>query len=156
MKANKKLTAGSVIAIVAAVLSVISYIVYAVNLGSAGYFQGAAVVQMPLTWAAVAVLVAAAALSLVKAEGAASKVLSLVGGLLQIAAPVLLAYCLISLVAGRVEGLGFIYFSNADVAKEVQTAANMSSATMAIASMVCYGVSMLAAMVSAFVDTRKA
>ncbi len=156
MKANKKLTAGSVIAIVAAVLTVVSYIVYAVNLGSAGYFQGAAVAQMPLTWAAVAALVAAAALSLVKAEGAVGKVLSLVGGLLQIAAPVLLAYCLISLVGGRVEGLGFIYFSNADVAKEVQTAANMSSATMAIASMVCYGVSMLAAMVSAFVDTRKA
>lgn len=156
MKANKKLTAGSVIAIVAAVLTVVSYIVYAVNLGSAGYFQGAAVAQMPLTWAAVAALVAAAALSLVKAEGAVDKVLSLVGGLLQIAAPVLLAYCLISLVGGRVEGLGFIYFSNADVAKEVQTAANMSSATMAIASMVCYGVSMLAAMVSAFVDTRKA
>ena len=156
MKANQKLTAGSVIAIVAAVLTVVSYIVYAVNLGSAGYFQGAAVAQMPLTWAAVAALVAAAALSLVKAEGAVGKVLSLVGGLLQIAAPVLLAYCLISLVGGRVEGLGFIYFSNADVAKEVQTAANMSSATMAIASMVCYGVSMLAAMVSAFVDTRKA
>ena len=156
MKANKKLTAGSVIAIVAAVLTVVSYIVYAVNLGSAGYFQGAAVAQMPLTWAAVAALVAAAALSLVKAEGAVGKVLSLVGGLLQIAAPVLLAYCLISLVGGRVEGLGFIYFSNADVAKEVQTAANMSSATMAIASMVCYGVSMLTAMVSAFVDTRKA
>ena len=156
MNANKKLTAGSVIAIVAAVLTVVSYIVYAVNLGGAGYFQGVAVAQMPLTWAAVAALVAAAALSLVKAEGAVGKVLSLVGGLLQIAAPVLLAYCLISLVGGRVEGLGFIYFSNADVAKEVQTAANMSSATMAIASMVCYGVSMLAAMVSAFVDTRKA
>lgn len=156
MKANKKLTAGSVIAIVAAVLTVVSYIVYAVNLSGTGYFQGAAVAQMPLTWAAVAALVAAAALSLVKAEGAVGKVLSLVGGLLQIAAPVLLAYCLISLVGGRVEGLGFIYFSNADVAKEVQTAANMSSATMAIASMVCYGVSMLAAMVSAFVDTRKA
>ena len=46
MKANKKLTAGSVIAIVAAVLTVVSYIVYAVNLGSAGYFQGAAVAQM--------------------------------------------------------------------------------------------------------------
>ena len=156
MNANKKLTAGSVIAIVAAVLTIVSYIVYSMNLGGEGYFQGAAVTQMPLTWAAVAALAVGVALAMVKVKGAAGKVVDLVIGLMQIAAPVLLAYCLISLVGGRVEGLGFIYFSNADVAKEVQTAANMSSATMAIASMVCYAVSMVAAMVSSFVDLKKA
>ena len=155
MNANKKLTAGSVIAIVAAVLTIASYIVYSVNLSSAGYFQGAAVNQMALTWAAVAALAVGVALSMVKVKGAAGKVVDLVIGALQIAAPVLLAYCLISLVAGRVEGLGFIFFSNADVAKEVQTAANMSSANMAITSMVCYAVSMLAAIVSSFVDLKK-
>lgn len=155
MNANKKLTAGSVIAIVAAVLAIASYIVYSVNVGGAGYFQGAAVSQLPLTWAAVAALIVGVALTMVKVKGAAGKVVDLVIGLLQIAAPVVLAYCLISLVAGRVEGLGFIFFSNADVAKEVQTAANMSSATMAIASMVCYAVSMVAAIVSSFVDLKK-
>lgn len=152
----KKLTAGSIIAIVAAVLTIISFIVYSVNVGGAGYFGGSAVTQMPLTWAAVAALALALALSMAKVKGAAGKVVDLVIGALQIAAPVVLAYCLISLVAGRVEGLGFIYFSNADVAKEVQTAANMSSATMAIASMVCYAVSMVAAIVSSFVDLKKA
>lgn len=155
MNANKKLTAGSVIAIVAAVLAIVSYIVYSINLSGEGYFQGSAVTQMPLTWAAVAALVVGVALAMVKVKGAAGKVVDLVIGILQIAAPVALAYCLISLVAGRVEGLGFIYFSNADVAKEVQTAANMSSATMAIANMVCYAVSMVAAIVSSFVDLKK-
>lgn len=155
MNANKKLTAGSVIAIVAAVLTIASYIVYSVNLSGDGYFQGAAVSQLPLTWAAVAALVVGVALAMVKVKGAAGKVVDLVIGLAQIAAPVILAYCLINLVGARVEGLGFIFFSNADVAKEVQTAANMSSATMAIASMVCYAVSMVAAIVSSFVDLKK-
>ena len=155
MKVNKKLTAGSVIAIVAACLTIVSYIVYAMNLGGDGYFHGSAITQMPLTWAAVAALAVGVVLSLIPVKGAAAKVVELVTGLLQIAAPVLLAFCLINLIAGRVEGLGFIYFSNADVAKEVQTAANMSSASMAIASMVCYAVSMLAAMVSSFVDLKK-
>ena len=67
----------------------------------------------------------------------------------------LIAAALINLVAARVEGLGFIYFSNADVALEVQTAANLSSAHGAIASMILLGVAMLVAIVAAFFSIRK-
>lgn len=152
---KKKFTAGAWIATVAAVLAIVSFIIYSVNIGGDGYFQNASVAAMPLTWAAVACLAAAVVLGMVESKGAAGKLISLVSGVLQIAAPAVLAYCLIKLVGGRIEGLAYIYFSNADVIKEVQTAANLSSATGAIASMVAYGVSMLAAIVSAFVDVKK-
>lgn len=156
MNAKKKLSAGSCIAIVAAVLTVISFVIYSVNIGGEGYFQNASVSAMLLTWAAVAALVVAVVLSMLDTKGAVGKCVEILTGALQIAAPVILAYCLINLIGARIEGLGFIYFSNADVAKEVQTAANMSSASGAIASMVAYGVSMLAAVISSFVDLKKA
>lgn len=152
---KKKFTAGAWIAVAAAVFAIVSFVIYSVNIGGEGYFQNAAVAAMPLTWAAVACLAAAVVLGMVEAKGAAARVIALVSGLLQIAAPVVLAYCLIMLIGSRIEGLGFIYFSNADVIKEVQTAANLSSATGAIASMVAYGVSMLAAIVSSFADVKK-
>ena len=69
--------------------------------------------------------------------------------------PALLAMGLINLVASRVDGLGYIYFSNADVAKEVQTAANMASAQSAIWSMGLLGAAMLVAVVAAFFSIRK-
>lgn len=152
---NKKFSAGAWFAIAAASLAIVSFVIYSVNIGGSGYFQNAAVGAMPLTWAAVAALAIAVALSMVGLKGIAGKLAALLCGALQIVAPVVLAYCLISLIGGRIEGLGFIYFSNADVAKEVQTAANLSSATWAIASMVAYGVSMLAAIIASFVDVKK-
>lgn len=155
MKANCKFSSGMIASLVAAVLSVVSFVIYQVNISGAGYFASASVTAMPLVWAAVAALVIAVALGMVKAKGVASRALDLLAGLLQLAAPALLAYCLISLIGGRVEGLGYIYFSNADVAKEVQTAANLSSATWAIISMVACGVSMLAAIVASFFNLRK-
>lgn len=152
---NKKFSAGAWFAIAAAILAIVSFVIYSVNIGGAGYFQNAAVGAMPLTWAAVAALAVAVAVSMVDFKGIAGRLAALLCGALQIVAPVVLAYCLISLIGGRIEGLGFIYFSNADVAKEVQTAANLSSATWAIASMVAYGVSMLAAVIASFVDVKK-
>ena len=152
---NKKFSAGAWCSIAAAVLAIVSFVIYSVNIGGSGYFQNAAVGAMPLTWAAVAALAVAVALSLAGLKGTVGKLASLLCGAMQIVAPVVLAYCLISLIGGRIEGLGFIYFSNADVAKEVQTAANLSSATWAIASMVAYGVSMLAAIIASFVDVKK-
>lgn len=152
---NKKFSAGAWFAIAAAILAIVSFVIYSVNIGGAGYFQNAAVGAMPLTWAAVAALAVAVAVSMVGFKGIAGRLAALLCGALQIVAPVVLAYCLISLIGGRIEGLGFIYFSNADVAKEVQTVANLSSATWAIASMVAYGVSMLAAVIASFVDVKK-
>lgn len=156
MNAKKKLSAGSWAALVAALLTVVSFVLYMVNISSAGYYKDAAVGLVPVFgFSAVAALLIAAYAALVSAKGVASKLVDVVVGLLQIAAPALLALTLINLISGRVEGLAYIYFSNADVIKEVQTAENLSSATMAIASMAGFGVSMVAAMVAAFFNIRK-
>ena len=96
-------------------------------------------------------LVLAIALYLVKG----GKIVELITGVLRIGAPALLAFALMNLVAGRVDGLGYIYFSNADVAKEVQTAANLASAQSAIWSMILIGAAMLIAVIAAFFSLRK-
>lgn len=153
---NKKFSAGAWIACCAAVLSLVALIVYSINIASAGYFQGAVVTnQVLFSILAILLLAVAIVIGQLKLDGAVGKVLKLIAGCCQIVAPVLLAACLINLIAARVEGLGFIYFSNADVALEVQTPANLSSATGSIASMVCYGVAMIAAIVAAFTNVWK-
>lgn len=156
MNVIKKFSVGAWITLVAAVLAVVSIIVYTVNIGSAGYFQNAAVTNMiPLCALAIAALAAAVLLGQVKLPGPAATAMELVTGALQICAPVLLMLCLANLAAARAEGLGFIYFSNADVILEVQTPANLASATGTIANMACLGVASLTGMVGAFCGLRK-
>lgn len=152
----KKFSAGAWAACITAVLALVSLIIYGVNVSSEGYFQKASVPNLVLyAVLAIAMLVCSIVLSQIKLNGAAATVVEVATGLMQIAVPVLLALCLINLIAARAEGLGFIYFSNADVALEVQTPANLSSATGSIASMVCFGISMVAGMVAAFFSIRK-
>lgn len=156
MNVIKKFSVGAWITLVAAVMALVSVIVYTVNIGSAGYFQNAAVSNLTVFCVlAVAALAAAVALGQIKPSGSAASLVELVQGALQIAAPVLLTLCLANLVAARAEGLGFIYFSNADVIKEVQTPANMASATGTIANMVCLAAAMVIGMVGAFCGLRK-
>lgn len=153
---NNKISVGAWFACCVAILAIASLIVYSVNVASAGYFQGAAVQGLIVRLViAIACEVVAFALGLLKVNGVAGKLVDIVIGACQIAAPFLIAMCLMTLAAARVEGLGFIYFSNADVAKEVQTPANLASAIGSIAAMICLAVSMLAGMVSAFLNIRK-
>lgn len=156
MNIVKKLSVGGWIALVTAVLALISVIVYGVNVSSEGYFQNASVTNLVLFCViAIILLVAAAALGVVEVKGSAATAVELASGLMQIVAPVLLTFCLVNLVAARAQGLGFIYFSNADVILEVQTPANLSSATGTIVNMVCLGVAALAGLVGAFCNTKK-
>ena len=156
MNVIKKFSVGAWITLAAAVLGLVSIIVYAVNIGGAGYFQNAAVSNMiPLCVLAVVVLAAAVVLGQVKLPASAATAMELVTGALQLCAPVLLTLCLANLVAARAEGLGFIYFSNADVILEVQTPANLSSATGTIANMACLGAAALAGMAGAFCGLTK-
>ena len=117
----KKLSVGAWITCFAALLAVAAFIAYSANIGGEGYYKDAAVNNFALAiWGAAACLVLAIALYLVKGN----KIVEIVTGVLRVAAPALMAFGLMNLIAGRVDGLGYIYFSNADVAKEVQTAAN--------------------------------
>ena len=142
MNATKKLSAGAWLSIVTCVLSLAALVAYLINTSAAGYFQNATVSNLVLM----------VVLSMVKG---AKKVVDLLTGLCQIAAPALLALAFINLVSARVEGFAFIYFSNADVLLEVQTAANMSSATCAIVNLVLLAVSSIAGIVSAFFTLKK-
>lgn len=152
----KKLSAGAWVALVAAILALASIIVYAVNIGSAGYFQNASVANL-VTYSVLAIvlLLAVIVLGQLKLTGGAATVVELLSGVMQIAVPVLLTLCLANLIAARAEGLGFIYFSNPDVILEVQTPANLSSATGSIVSMVCLAVATVSGMVAAFFNIKK-
>lgn len=147
----KKQSAGVWVNLIAAVLAVASLIVYGVNISSVGYFQNAAVSSMTTYGIpAVILLVLVIILAQLKLTGGAATAVEILSGAMRIAVPVLLTLCLINLIAARAEGLGYIYFSNADVTLEVQTPENLSSATGTIANMICLAVSAVAAMAAAF------
>ncbi len=148
----KKLSVGAWITCIAVVLAIVAFFVYSGNISGEGYYKDAAVNNLPLmVWGAVAALAVAVALCVAKG----GKVTEILSGVLRIGAPALLAWALMNLIAGRVDGLGYIYFSNADVAKEVQTAANMASAQSAIWSMGLLGAAVLIAVIAAFFSLRK-
>ena len=148
----KKLSVGAWITCIAVVLAIVAFFVYSGNISGEGYYKDAAVNNLTLmVWGAVAALAVAVALCVAKG----GKVTEILSGVLRIGAPALLAWALMNLIAGRVDGLGYIYFSNADVAKEVQTAANMASAQSAIWSMGLLGAAVLIAVVAAFFSLRK-
>ena len=148
----KKLSVGAWITCIAVVLAIVAFFVYSGNISGEGYYKDAAVNNLPLmVWGAVAALAVAVALCVAKG----GKVTEILSGVLRIGAPALLAWALMNLIAGRVDGLGYIYFSNADVAKEVQTADNMASAQSAIWSMGLLGAAVLIAVVAAFFSLRK-
>lgn len=152
----KKQSAGVWVNLIAAILAVASLIVYGVNISSEGYFQNATVSSM-INYGipAIILLVLVIVLAQLKLTGGAATAVDLVSGVMRIAVPVLLTLCLINLISARAEGLGYIYFSNADVTLEVQTPENLSSATGTIANMICLAVSAVVAMAAAFFRLTK-
>lgn len=147
----KKLSVGAWITCIAAVLAIVALFVFMGNTSS-GYFKD----NKPAGYEIYVILGAVALVGAIALKTCVdNKWADLLAGCLQIAGPVLLAIALITLVGTRVEGLGFIYFSNADVAKEVQTAENLASGTGAIANMAILGCSMLLGIVGAFFNLVK-
>lgn len=152
----KKQSAGVWVNLIAAILAVASLIVYGVNISSEGYFQNATVSSM-MNYGipAIILLVLVIVLAQLKLTGGAAAAVEIISGAMRIAVPVLLTLCLINLISARAEGLGYIYFSNADVTLEVQTPENLSSATGTIANMICLAVSAVVAMAAAFFRLTK-
>jgi hypothetical protein len=152
----KKLSVGAWITCIAVIAAIVSVILYNTNLGTEGYFKNAEVTNVVLfSILAIAAMVIAIILKLADLDGVAGKCVDICAGVLQIAAPVLLALNTINIVAARVQGLGYIYFSNADVALEVQTPENLASASGAILSIAFFAVAMIVALVGAFCCLRK-
>ena len=153
----KKQTFGSICTLLALILAVAGVVAYYLNIGAEGYFQGAAVSRAStlFTMAAVA-LALVVALNQVSLNKTADKLFEILSGALQIAAPAGLMAAAMYLVESRAQGLAYIYFSNEEVLAEVQTAANLSSASGAITSIALLAVAALVGIVAAFFRQKKA
>lgn len=156
MATLKKQTFGSICTLLALVLTVVGIIAYYLNIGGAGYFQNAAVplasTLMLVTAVALLAVVVLAQLNLGKVGDKVAEILS---GALQIAIPAGLLSSAMLLVENRAQGIAFIYFSNEEVLQEVQTAANLSSATCAIVTIVLLVVAAVVGIVAAFSKQKK-
>lgn len=152
----KKFSAGAWVSCITAVLALVALIAYGMNVSGAGYFHNASVTNLVLfNILAIVGMAAVIVVGQLELKGTAATVTELVAGAVQILAPVLLALCLINLVAARAQGLSFIYFSNPDVIMEVQTPENMSSAMGTIVNIVCLAVATIMGIVSAFCSAKK-
>ncbi len=153
----KKISVGSWVAAVALLLDLIAVIIYGVNVNGVGYFAG---VTAPGTVICaifgIICLAIVIAKDLVEAKGILGRVLDVVAGVLKIVAVALPLIALLSIVSTRAEGLAFIYFSNEEVLAEVQTPANLTSASTAIASIVFFALAWIASLVGSFFGGRKA
>lgn len=153
----KKQTFGSISTLLALVLAVAGVIAYYVNVGSAGYFENAAVPTAVTAFLlAVLALVVVVVLAQLNLGKVADKLLDVVSGLLRIAAPAGLVAAAMLLVEARAQGLAYIYFSNEEVLAEVQTAANLSSASGAIAAIALLAVAAIVSVVASFGKMKKA
>lgn len=152
----KKQSIGIWINIVTAIMTLVAVIAYNVNISSEGYFKNANVGNLVMYCSlAIVMLVVVVALAQLNLDGSVSILVDVVSGILRIVIPVLLTLALASLISGRAEGLGFIFLSNEEVLLEIQTTANMSSASGTITNMVCLGVAAVLAMVAAFFNLEK-
>lgn len=152
----KKQTFGSISALLALVLALVGTIVYFINIGSTGYFEDAAVpTAATLMLLSVVALAAVVVLAQLNLSAVADKILDIVSGALRIAAPAGLIGAAMLLIEARAQGLAYIYFSNEEVLAEVQTAANLSSASGAIAAIALLAVAAIVAVVSAFFKVKK-
>ena len=153
---RKQMSFGAWLTSVAAVITLASIIVYIINISSEGYFQNATVTNLVfLNVVSLLAYAGAVVIGLLGLKGLFGWISNIVVGVLQIGAPVLLSYTFINLISSRVQGLAFIFFSNPDVIKEVQTPANMASAKGTITNMVFLGVAIVVGIVAAFFNTKK-
>ena len=146
----------NIVYLVIAVLSLVSLIFYSVNISAEGYYQAMKVDGM----VGLSILVIVLALipvvcDFLKFDGVVGKIVTVVSMACKVVAPCLLCMLAIKFVGTRVSGLGYIFFSNDDVKKEVATSANVSSAVVAIITTVLYVVTGITGVVAAFIAPKE-
>lgn len=150
----KKFTFGAWITCLSAILSVIALIIYTISVKNEGYFQNQSVSNL-LLYVLVAAVLFVGAIVVAQLGSESSVVPKLLSGIMQVVAPVLVVASAISLIAARVEGMGFILFSNPEVLKEVQTPANLTSVNLTIATIALLVVTMIFGWIGAFCNLKK-
>lgn len=153
MKINVKkfLSVGSIILAVSVIATLVAFIMYNVNVGGTGYFHGVegSGVVVCSVFAIICGLVALF-LAMVEADGIVGKILNAVQSVLVIVMAILLMIAFVNFIGSRVEGLAYIYGSDANIQAEVQTPENMASASGAIAGVIVYVVAWLITVVASF------
>ncbi|MCR5078680.1 MAG: hypothetical protein K6B65_02000 [Bacilli bacterium] len=148
----KKLLSGSnIAACLTAILSLVMLILYGVNVSAEGFYFGMSVDGfVVLSIFALIFSLAIIGVSFAPLKGVVAKVVNVVVMVLKVLIPVFLFIVVIGFVHSRVAGFGYIYGSNVDVIKEVQTPANLASATVAITTIVFGVLASITGIVGAF------
>lgn len=152
----KKLGIGAYCAFATLILAVVSWIIYGVNVTSAGYFHNESVPSVVLftIFAILCEALVIAALFLPKKEGILGKILPIVQSSLSVLAVFFLMFAAMRIIGARAQGLGYILGADSNAQAEF-TAADFSSATMAIVAFIAYLVSSIAAVVTPFFGFEK-
>ncbi|MFA6829853.1 MAG: hypothetical protein WCR67_04040 [Bacilli bacterium] len=147
----KKQKVGAYLYLAVFVLTLIGFIIYLANGANKGYFQG--------TTASVVVLLSILGLLFTLAviiipqftfTGVLAKIMNILVEAIRIVIPLVLMSAFIIFTGSRLEGLSYIFFSDANTLAEIQTAANMSSAYGAITGMIFYLITQITSVVATF------
>lgn len=152
----KKLTVSSYISLAAIVVSLVSMILYFVTASSAGYFResyaGNSLALLIVSMVLIALVIASRFVSF---KGMVGKAVDVVSSLVAALSSILLATSGMLYLFPKVEGLAFIFFSNADVAATIQTPENISSSKFVIVTFVVILVAGLIQAISCFFSGKK-
>ena len=160
---------GTWLCIMAIVLAIIGFVLYltsvsagnnlAIASGSESFYDMArpedSVMQVavtPCSIIAIICLVAGLILSLIKVEGAAAKVCGVCAGILRIAAPALLMIAGLYFLYGSFTGIGWTFFSNAELAIYPEATA---VGTQVIAGIVLMVLAAIVAAIAAYAEIQK-
>lgn len=158
----KKQGIAAYLALVATILGLVAVIIYSVNIGSvASYWyqtdNGTIIALSVVGILLYPIAIVVANLGVKFGEG--NKVIKLAADILAscllVLATVFLLISAMLFLEDRVEGLAYIYGSDADVAGEVQTPDNLHYGSQAITGIVFYLIAWLAGTVSCFVSLTK-
>ncbi len=153
----KKLTVSSYISLASILAAIVSMIMYFVTASSAGYFRESyAGNSLALLIVSIVLIVLAVASRFVSFKGTVGKIVDLSSSLVAALSSILLATSGMLYIFPKVEGLAFIFFSNADVAATIQTAENIASSKLVIATFVIILVAGLIQAISCFFSMKKA
>ena len=156
MEFIKKQSLGVWASLVALILAIAGLVAYNSNISSEGYFKGSSVASASndaiIAIVLLVVVIVAAQFSL---TGIADKVVDVVASVLRILAPACLIGAAMLILGARVEGIGYVLFSNEEVLAEIQTEANLASVNGAITCVVILAVAGVAAMIAAFFGLKK-
>ncbi|MFA6861777.1 MAG: hypothetical protein WCR56_05305 [Bacilli bacterium] len=152
----KKQKVGAYLYVAVFVLTLVCFIIYLANGANKGYFQG--------TTESVVVLLSILGLLFTLAviiipqftfNGVVAKIMNVLVEAIRIVIPLVLMSAFIIFTGSRLEGLSYIFFSNANTLAEIQTSVNLASAYTAITGIVFFLITQIVSVVATFFPLTK-